>query len=219
MVIPPGFLLPISVIVTTKSGDSSASSTTSKHFTQMTRNNTSSKSTVPKTRITPIGLATPLETDDLVWALENVDILTFEVFVKKFGYNDKHRVHNRYNDINRSNKFKSCCPQVHQLIKNYQRYKGTVEEEGQDYSSDDDSEVPDDNPKSDLSIHHHEERKGRYDLVEESNNSEDEDTSSIIENKNEWIVDELNVSEECVKYSDYCFSKYDPKELDDCGIL
>lgn len=55
-------------------------------------------------------------------------------------------------------------------------------------------------------------------MILQSNDLEDEDTLSI-EDENAWIVNELYVSKECKKYSDCCFSKYDPKELDGCGVL
>jgi hypothetical protein len=69
-----------------------------------------------------------------------------------------------------------------------------------------------------LSINHHKERRGNYNLILQSNDLEDEDTLSI-EDENAWIVNELYVSKECKKYSDCCFSKYNPKELDGCGVL
>lgn len=85
-------------------------------------------------------------------------------------------------------------------------------------NNDDSEEEALEDPKSDLSINYHKERKGNYDLIEELNDSDDKDTLSI-EDENAWIVNELDVSKECKNYSDYCFSKYDPKELDDCGVL
>ncbi|KAI9269777.1 hypothetical protein BY458DRAFT_572331, partial [Sporodiniella umbellata] len=62
-------------------------------------------------------------------------------------------------------------------------------------------------------------RKGNYNLLEESDVPEkDEDTCSI-EDYDPWMVEELNVLDECMKYTNHCFSKLEPKKLDDVGIL
>ncbi|GAA5805091.1 hypothetical protein HPULCUR_010604 [Helicostylum pulchrum] len=220
---------------------------------------------------------------DLDWALENAHILSIEMFVNAFGYEDMRVANNRYHDILNSKTFKKCGL-VHQLLSDFRIYKGSAKEkkfwngiklrskksevqqeleldglensmyfglkagsslrrssspedqlpfkhlktshqEVDEESNNPHQQEPDDNeetnkddPKSDLSISHHDQRKGRYDLVEEGDVSEDDDTFSV-EHEDPWIVDSLNVSEECRLYTDYCFSKLEPKELDDVGML
>ncbi|KAI8888281.1 hypothetical protein K501DRAFT_267913 [Backusella circina FSU 941] len=55
--------------------------------------------------------------------------------------------------------------------------------------------------KLDLTVSHHGQKKGRYDLVEELDDSEEDDDTASIEYEDPWIVESLNVSEECGIYT------------------
>lgn len=91
-----------------------------------------------------------------------------------------------------------------------------LNQDNDEWDSDDQEQ---EDPASDFSILHHIGRKGNYNLLEELEvPEEDEDTCSV-EGYDAWMVEELNVLDECIKYTDYCFSKLEPKKLDDVGIL
>lgn len=82
-----------------------------------------------KKRIAPKACNTSTKpvVSDLDWALENAHILSIEMFVNAFGYEDMRVANNRYHDILNSKTFKKCGL-VHQLLSDFRIYKGSAKE-------------------------------------------------------------------------------------------
>ncbi|KAI8079484.1 hypothetical protein BDF21DRAFT_420200 [Thamnidium elegans] len=80
-------------------------------------------------------------------------------------------------------------------------------------------EESEEDPISDLSINHHPQRKGLYHMVEQNKAESDEESDRCTDTNSTWIIDDINLSDVCKKYTEFCFSKNNPQKLNDLSIL